>query len=114
MLTCEKWRVERAVRHVCEALFAARASADLDDENAQTEAWVAGLGAERPCPEDATLSLGEDFAQVQRRLLALPAHPCPADEPVAVVCGKTPDMRLDLNDRSIPHSHLRRSYDFTS
>jgi hypothetical protein len=67
-----------------------------------------GQAAERRCPEDSTLSVGEAFAQEQPRLLALPDNPFPTDERVAVKAGKTPYVRFDLNDYSIPHTHVRR------
>jgi transposase len=48
----EKGRVERAIRFVRDAFFAARTFTDLDDLNAQAEAWCNGLAASRRCPED--------------------------------------------------------------
>lgn len=104
----EKGRVERAIRHIREAFFAARTWHDLDDLNAQAEAWCTGQSAERPCPEDRTLSVREAFAQERTHLLALPDNPYPTDERVEVKVGKTPYVRYDLNDYSIPHTHVRR------
>jgi transposase len=48
----EKGRVERAIRYVRDNFFAARTWRDLDDLNAQAEAWCLGQAADRPCPED--------------------------------------------------------------
>ena len=48
----EKGRVERAIRYVRDAFFAARTFADLDDLNAQAEAWCNTQAADRRCPED--------------------------------------------------------------
>ena len=48
----EKGRVERAIRFVRDAFFAARRFRDLDDLNAQAAAWCAGAAAERLCPEE--------------------------------------------------------------
>jgi len=101
--------VERAIRYIRDAFFAGRTFADLDDLNAQAEAWVAGPAAQRRCPEDPTLSVAEAFAQEQPRLLALPEHPYPTEEQLAVVAGKTPYVRFDLNDYSIPPTHVRRT-----
>jgi transposase len=53
----EKGRVERAVRYVRDGFFAARQFADVDDLNAQAAAWCAGAAADRPCPEQQTLSV---------------------------------------------------------
>ena len=104
----EKGRVERAIRYARTAFFAARAFADLDDLNAQAQAWCAGQAADRPCPQDATRRVREAFAAEQPRLLARPANPFPTDEVVAVKVGKTPYVRFDLNDYSVPHTHVQR------
>ena len=104
----EKGRVERAIRYIREAFFAARTWRDLDDLNAQAEAWCTGQSAERPCPEDRSLSVREAFAQERPQLLALPDNPYPTDERVEVKVGKTPYARYDLNDYSIPHTHVHR------
>jgi transposase len=105
----EKGRVERAIQYIRSAFFAARQFADLADLNSQADQWCAGPAAQRRCPEDPTLSVAEAFAQEQPRLLALPEQPYPTDEQLAVVAGKTPYVRFDLNDYSIPHTHVRRT-----
>ena len=105
----EKGRVERAIRYIRGAFFAARTFADLDDLNAQAEAWCAGQAADRPCPEDLAISVRDAFAAEQPRLLALPENPYPTDENMAVQAGKTPYVRFDLNDYSIPHTCVRRT-----
>jgi len=104
----EKGRVERAIRYVRDSFFAARTFHDLADLNAQADAWCLGPAAERRCPEDTALSVGEAFAQEQPRLLALPENPFPTEERVDVKASKTPYVRFDLNDYSIPHTHVRR------
>ncbi len=68
----------------------------------------AGQAADRPCPEDGRLRVREAFAAEQPRLLALPANPFPTDEVVTVQVGKTPYVRFDLNDYSIPHTQVQR------
>ena len=105
----EKGRVERAIRYIREAFFAARTWRDLDDLNAQAEAWCAGQSAERPCPEDRSVSVREAFAQERPQLLALPDNPYPTDERVEVKVGKTPYARYDRNDYSLPPSHVHRT-----
>jgi hypothetical protein len=104
----EKGRVERAIRYVRDAFFAARTFTDLDDLNAQAEAWCNGLAADRRCPEDLKHSVREVFAAEAPRLLPLPDNPAPLLERVAVSVGKTPYVRFDLNDYSVPHTHVRR------
>ncbi|HRP95114.1 MAG TPA: hypothetical protein PL143_02595 [Rhodocyclaceae bacterium] len=108
MLTCKKGRVERAIRYIRDAFFAGRQFADLGDLNAQAAAWVAGPAGERRCPEDASMTVDEAFGAEQAHLLALPETPFPTDELKPVSAGKTPYVRFDLNDYSIPHTHVRR------
>src|SRR6202522_1526207 len=104
----EKGRVERAIRYVRDAFFAARTFTDLDDLNAQAEAWCKGLAADRRCPEDLKRSVREVFAEETPPLLPLPDNPAPLLERVAVSVGKTPYVRFDLNDYSVPHAQVRR------
>jgi transposase len=105
----EKGRVERAIRYIRDAFFAGRTFSDIDDLNAQADAWVRGPAGERRCPDDDTLTVSEAFAQEQARLLALPGDVFPTDEIKAVTAGKTPYVRFDLNDYSIPHTCVART-----
>jgi hypothetical protein len=105
----EKGRVERAIRYVRDNFFVARTFTDLDDLNAQAEAWCNGPALQRPCPEDRSLSVREAFEQEQPQLLALPDNPFPTDEREEVSVGKTPYVRFDLNDYSVPHTLVRRT-----
>jgi transposase len=105
----EKGRVERAIRYIREAFFAGRRFTDLDDLNAQAEAWTNGPAALRRCPEDETLTVQAAFAAERERLLALPPNAFPADEVKAVSVGKTPYVRFDLNDYSVPHAYVQRA-----
>jgi transposase len=105
----EKGRVERAIQFVRRAFFAARAFADLDDLNAQADAWCRGLASDRRCPEDPTRGVGEVFAEEANLLLRLPDNPYRVVERVEVRVGKTPYVRFDLNDYTVPHTHVRRT-----
>lgn len=105
----EKGRVERAIRYVRDNFFAARSFTDLGDLNAQAEAWYRGPAADRRCPEDQSLSVRQALAEEAPQLLKLPDNPYPVVEQVAVKVGKTPYARFDLNDYSVPHTHVRRT-----
>ena len=105
----EKGRVERAIRFARDAFFAAREFRDLDDLNVQALAWCEGAAAERPCPEDRRRSVREVFAEEQPHLLSLPDNPFPCEERVEVSVRKTPYVRFDLNDYTIPHDHVNRT-----
>ena len=104
----EKGRVERAIRYVRDSFFAARSFVDLDDLNAQAETWCIGPAADRRCPDEPQRTVRAVFAEEAGRLLALPDNPAPLLERVTVSVGKTPYVRFDLNDYSIPHTHVRR------
>lgn len=105
----EKGRVERAIGYVRKAFFAARAFSDLDDLNAQARDWCLGIAADRRCPAEPERRVREVFAEEVKRLLPLPEMPLPLFERLAVKTGKTPYVRFDLNDYSIPHTHVVRT-----
>jgi transposase len=105
----EKGRVERAIGFARTNFFAAREWTDLDDLNAQALAWCLRVAADRRCPEDRRRTVQEVFAEEQPRLLSLPENPFPTDERCTVHVGKTPYVRFDLNDYSIPHTCVRRT-----
>src|SRR3954470_5305052 len=67
-----------------------------------------GIAADRPCPEQKTQSVREAFAEEVSRLLPLPDNPYPLIERVAVRVGKTPYVRFDLNDYTVPHTSVQR------
>lgn len=104
----EKGRVERAIRYIRGAFFAGRQWRDLDDLNAQAQAWCLGHSADRRCPENTAISVRDAFEEERSHLLPLPDNPFPTHERVEVSAGKTPYIRYDLNDYSIPHTYVRR------
>jgi hypothetical protein len=106
--------VERAVRFARDAFFAGRSFADLADLNAQADAWCQGMAADRRYPGDDSKTVREAFAEEAPRLLALPGNPYPLYERMAVIARKTPYVRFDLNDHSIPHTHVGRTLTLTA
>lgn len=105
----EKGRVERAIRYVRDNFWPARSFRDLDDLNAQAQAWCDGPAMARPCPEDRSQSVRAVFEAERERLLRLPDNPFPTDERLEVAVGKTPYVRFDRNDYSVPHTQVRRT-----
>ena len=105
----EKGRVEKAIRYVRDAFFAARGFADLDDLNAQAELWCNGQAADRRCAAEPARTVREVFAEEVPHLLKLPDNPPPVHESIQVRVGKTPYVRFDLNDYSVPAAHVQRS-----
>lgn len=101
----EKGRVERGIRYIRDSFYAGRDWKDLDDLNAQALAWCRGIALDRPCPEDRSMTVREALDAERPKLLALPENPFPTDERVEAAVGKTPYVRFDLNDYTVPHTH---------
>jgi transposase len=105
----EKGRVERAIRYVRDSFFAARSFKDIDDLNTQAEVWCNGQAADRRCPDEPARTVREVFIDEAVRLLPLPDNPAPLLERIEVKVGKTPYVRFDLNDYSVPDTHVQRT-----
>ena len=110
----EKGRVERSIRYIRDNFFAARDFTDIDDLNAQADKWCQGQSADRLCPEDRTITVRAAFEQEQSSLLKLPENRWPCDEREEVKVGKTPYVRFDKNDYSIPHTQVRKIFTVTA
>ena len=105
----EKGRVERKIRFIRDSFFAAREFTDVDDLNAQARAWCEGQAADLRWPEDTRVSVREAFELERASLLALPQSDYPVHERLEVQVAKTPYVRFDLNDYSVPHQYVRRT-----
>lgn len=105
----EKGRVERAIRYIRGAFFAARSFTDLADLNRQATEWATTAAVERPWVEDRARTVREAFDEERGVLIPLPSEPFPADERLDVEVGKTPYARFDLNDYSVPHDRTQRT-----
>jgi hypothetical protein len=104
-----KGRVERSIRYIRDNFFAARVFADVDDLNAQAQVWTDGPASTRPWPEGVQLTVAQAFETEQPKLMELPMDGYPVDVRLEVSVAKTPYVRFDLNDYSIPHTHVRRT-----
>jgi transposase len=104
----EKGRVERMIGFLRHAFFAARPFGSVADLNTQLARWIAEVAHARPVPGRREQRVAEALAEELPRLLPLPAHPFPCDLLRAVSSGKTPYIRFDGNDYSIPHPLIRR------
>ena len=106
----EKGRVERLIRFVRGSFFQARRFRDLDDLNDQADQWCSHPRRRAPLPRGPT-------AHRRRRLRTRappPSSRCPTtrspcEERVEVHVGKTPYVRFDGNDSSIPHRYVART-----
>ena len=105
----EKGKVERMIQYLRHSFFAARRFSSLDDLNAQLARWIADVAHARSLPGGARDRLvREALAEEQPRLLPLPEHPFACELVRPAVSGKTPYIRFDGNDYSIPHPLIRR------
>jgi len=110
----EKGRVERAIRYIRDNFFAGRPWKTLAELNQQADDWCRGVSADRRCPENTELSVKAAFLQEQPGLLALPDNPFDTYERREVIARKTPYIRFDLNDYSIPHEHVQKPLTVTA
>lgn len=104
----EKGRVERAIRDVRDNFFAAREFRDVDDLNAQALAWCLEIAHERRVPDARDRTVEAAFDEERSKMIALPEDDFPVEERVGVRVGKTPYVRFDKNDYSVPHTHVQR------
>jgi len=105
----EKGKVERQIQYLRHSFFAARRYSSIDDLNAQLGEWIERIAHARPVPTDPDKTLVRDaFAKERDRLLALPEHAFECDTMRVVRSGKTPYVRFDLNDYTIPHTLIRK------
>ena len=105
----QKGRIERQIDFVRKSFFAGREFTDVADLNAQARQWCEGKAFDRPWPQDDSLSVREAFAAEQPRLLELPATGYALGQRLEVSVAKTPYVRFDWNDYTVPHTHVRRT-----
>ena len=105
----EKGRVERTIQYLRHSFFAARSFASVTDLNRQLAAWIAETAHARKVPGDPEGRLVAEALEEERsRMLPLPEHDFDCDHLRPVSSGKTPYIRFDGNDYSIPHNRARK------
>lgn len=104
----EKGRVERRIRDLRESFFAARTFSSIDDLNRQLDAWLERVVHARPVPGDDARIVAHALVEERERLLPLPEHRFDVGYAQPVASGKTPYVRFDRNDYSIPHALVRK------
>jgi transposase len=105
----EKGRVERGIRYIRDSFFHGRSFVDLADLNAQADRWCRDVAGERRWVGDRTMTVTQAIEEEKPRLLSLPDDNYPTEDRLQVVVGKTPYIRFDRNDYSVPHDHVQRS-----
>ena len=105
----EKGKVERTIQYLRHSFFAARRYSSIDDLNSQLADWIERVAHARRVPGDPDGRLVRAALDEERpRLLPLPAHRFECDVVRGVASGKTPYVRFDQNDYSIPHDRIRK------
>jgi transposase len=104
----EKGRVERGVRFVRENFFAGRKWRDLDDLNEQALEWCLNESLDRLWRRGDKRLVRDALEEERKYLLPLPASHYPSADTVFVEVGKTPYVRFDTNDYSVPHLYVGR------
>jgi transposase len=105
----EKGRVERSIQYLRSSFFAARGFSSLADLNTQLASWIQSTAHMRKVPGDPARRIVADALEEERScLLPLPEHCFECDLVRPVASGKTPYVRFDGNDYSIPHEFARK------
>ena len=104
----EKGRVERSIRYIRDNFFTAREFKDLSDANAQLDHWRDEVANKRLWPQDRVQFICDIYAKEKEQLLKLPGSDTDVFLTKITKSGKTPYIRYDLNDYSIPHKYVRQ------
>ena len=105
----EKGKVERTIRYLRDSFFAARRFTGVEDLNAQLARWIHDTALVRPWPGAPDgRRVADVLTEEKPRLLPLPEGAFSADVMRSVSSGKTPYIRFDGNDYSVPHTLLRK------
>jgi transposase len=97
--------MERPLELIRHSFFHGRTFDSIPHLEAQVREWTAEVANARPIPGHPDgLGVPEAFAREQPYLLPLPEYPFPADHVAPVRSGKTPYVRFDNNDYSIPQA----------
>jgi transposase len=105
----EKGKVERQIQYLRHSFFAARRYSSVEDLNVQLARWIEDVAHVRRAPGHADArTVIELLTDERRRLLPRPEHAFECDRVLGISSGKTPYVRFDLNDYSIPHTLARR------
>ncbi len=104
----QKGRVERAIQYLRTAFWPARTFGSLAELNQQALVFCQQEAPLRRCPQDRTLLVRDVFEKERPALRALPDVPYPTPERLEVKVPKTPYVRFDKNDYSVPHTLVRK------
>lgn len=98
----DKGGVERGIRDLKEAHFAARTMVSIERGNQELLEFIEEVVCERKHPTQPTRTVREVWEEEKTRLLPLPAHMPSADLITPVSVDKTASVRLATNRYSVP------------
>jgi hypothetical protein len=101
----EKGKVERTIHYLRYSFFAGRQFHSIAALNTELAQWIEQTAHARVVV-GTDASVAERLALERPRLLPLPEREFCPDTTLAVSAQKTPYIRFDLNDYSIPHTHV--------
>jgi len=105
----EKGKVERTIRYLRDSFFAARRFSGVADLNAQLSTWLSEVALQRLWPGAPNgKRVHEMLGEERPKLLPLPAVAATTDAVRGVVSGKTPYVRFDGNDYTLPPTLLKK------
>jgi transposase len=105
----EKGKVERTIQYLRHSFFAARRFDSVVELNGQLTDWIASVANARLVPEHPEkITVAVALQCEQPKLLPLPKNRFECDVVRPISSGKTPYIRFDRNDYSIPHTLVRR------
>ena len=103
----EKGRVERAVRYVRDSFFAGLRWSSIDELNEKALIWMEDIAGARPWQRDKTRTVRAAFIEEKEVLRPLSSDEFPCDERVEAKVGKSPYIRYECNDYSVPMKYIR-------
>jgi transposase len=102
----EKGRTERAIRYIRDNFFAACKFKDIHDLNQQAQVWMNTISLDRKWQQDSRKTVREAFQEEQAVLLPLNRDIPVYEEQISASIGKTPYIRFDNNDYSVPPRYV--------
>lgn len=106
----EKGRVERSIRYIKESFLGDREFSDLESANRELLTWLNETANKRPWPQGRHKSVEEVWRDIEKPILrpeTLSKEPFFHETVVRV--GKTPYVRFDCNDYSVPATFVKES-----
>jgi len=111
----EKGKVERTIRYLRDSFFAGRSFGSVAELNEQLSRWLVDVAHTRRVPGDASgRTVRQALEEERAHLLPLPQHRFETDFVRPAISGKTPYIRFDGNDYSLPDEYVRRPLTLTA